>query len=65
MIIWKYTERMVSKAVMVSRCYRANIVAYTIAKLSQLIKTEHKDKVLDFRSVWNQQHISQALETAA
>jgi hypothetical protein len=62
MIIWKYTERMVSRQSWYQGGYRANIVAYTIAKLSQLIKTEHKDKVLDFRSVWNQQHISQALE---
>ncbi len=62
MIIWKYTERMVSRQSWYQGGYRANIVAYTVAKLSQLIKTEHKDKVLDFRSVWNQQHISQALE---
>ncbi|TRZ47921.1 AIPR protein [bacterium] len=61
-IIWKYTERMVSKQSWYQGGYRANIVAYTIAKLSQLIKTAAGGKVLDFRSVWNQQSISQALE---
>ena len=61
-IIWKYTERMVSKQSWYQGGYRANVVAYTIAKLSQLIKTVAKGKVLDFRTVWNQQRISHALE---
>ncbi|MDP2838956.1 MAG: hypothetical protein Q8O11_02785, partial [Syntrophales bacterium] len=42
--------------------YRANVVAYTIAKLALLIRTAAKDKVLDFRTIWNQQRISQAME---
>jgi hypothetical protein len=42
--------------------YRANVVAYTIAKLALLIRTAAKDKVLDFRTIWNQQRLSKAME---
>jgi hypothetical protein len=61
-IIWKYTERMVSRQSWYQGGYRANVVAYTIAKLALLIRTAAKDKVLDFRTIWNQQRISQAME---
>lgn len=61
-IIWKYTERMVSRQSWYQGGYRANVVAYTIAKLALLIRTAANDKVLDFRTIWNQQRISQGME---
>jgi hypothetical protein len=61
-IIWKYTERMVSRQSWYQGGYRANVVAYTIAKLALLIRTVANDKVLDFRTIWNQQRLSQGME---
>jgi hypothetical protein len=42
--------------------YRANIVAYTLAVLSEL--TRRQEKNLDFQRVWNAQAISAVLERA-
>lgn len=61
-ILWKYTERMVSGQDWYQGGYRANVVAYSIAKLSQIIEIVGKGKVLDFRDIWNRQHISSVLE---
>jgi len=61
-IIWKFTERMVSKQSWYQGGYRANVVAYTISKLSQLTKANARGKTIDYRYIWNQQRISKALE---
>jgi len=42
--------------------YRANIVAYTIAKFSHLILFESVGKLLDFKKIWNRQALGPALE---
>ncbi|MGV8120418.1 MAG: AIPR family protein [Candidatus Xenobiia bacterium LiM19] len=61
-IIWKSTERLVSRQSWYQNGYRANIVAYTISKLAQLISSKTKDKYINLRNIWNQQRISPALE---
>ncbi len=61
-IIWKHTERMISGQNWYQGGYRANIVAYTIAKLFQTIEATGKGKVLDLRIIWNRQKISSILE---
>ncbi len=61
-ILWQHTERMVSTQSWYQGGYRANIVAYTIAKLSNIIETENKNQVLDLRSIWARQRLSDALQ---
>lgn len=61
-ILWKSTERLVSQQSWYQKGYRANIVAYTVSKLSQIISAREKEKYLNLRNIWNQQRISPALE---
>ena len=60
-IIFRTTERIVSAQPWYNNGYRANIVAYTLAVLSEL--TRRQEKSLDFQRVWNAQAISAVLET--
>lgn len=62
-ILWKYTENIVSRQQWYQGGYRANIVAYSIAKLSSLVGETGKvaSKVIDFHTIWNQQKLSNAL----
>lgn len=60
-IIFRATERIVSAQPWYNNGYRANIVAYTLAILSEL--TRRQEKSLDFQRVWNAQAISPALES--
>lgn len=60
-IIFRATERIVSAQPWYNNGYRANIVAYTLAVLSEL--TRRKEKSLDFQRVWNAQAISPVLES--
>jgi AIPR protein len=61
-IIFRATEKIVSAQPWYNNGYRANIVAYTLAVLSEL--TRRQDKSLDFQRVWNAQTISTVLENA-
>jgi hypothetical protein len=60
-IIFRATERIVSAQPWYNNGYRANIVAYTLAVLSEL--TRRQEKSLDFLRVWNAQAISPVLES--
>lgn len=60
-IIFRATERIVSAQPWYNNGYRANIVAYTLAVLSELTRREKKS--LDFQRVWNAQAISPVLES--
>ncbi|HEX8302523.1 AIPR family protein [Sphingomonas sp.] len=60
-IIFRATERVVSAQPWYNNGYRANIVAYTLAVLSEL--TRRQEKSLDFQRVWNAQAISPVLES--
>ena len=60
-IMFRATERIVSSQPWYNNGYRANIVAYTLAVLSEL--TRRQEKSLDFQRVWNAQAISPVLES--
>lgn len=60
-IIFRATERIVSAQPWYNNGYRANIVSYTLAVLSEL--TRRQEKRLDFQRVWNAQAISPILES--
>ena len=61
-VIFRATERIVSAQPWYNNGYRANIVAYTLAVLSEL--TRRQEKSVDFLRVWNAQAISAVLENA-
>jgi hypothetical protein len=61
-IIFRATEKLVSAQPWYNGGYRANIVAYTLAVLSEL--TRRSNKTLDYLAVWNSQALSAALEAA-
>lgn len=58
-IIFKNTERLVSDAEWYDGGYRANIVAYTIAKLCQ--EVQNNNLVLDYDRIWQSQDITDDL----
>jgi hypothetical protein len=60
-IIFRAAERIVSAQPWYNNGYRANIVAYTLAVLSEL--TRRQEKSLDFQRIWNAQAISPVLES--
>lgn len=61
-ILFHHTERLVSGQAWYQNGYRANIVAYTIAKLSSLVGSATPGRVLDLRGVWARQGVSPALD---
>lgn len=61
-IISRRTEKLVSEQSWYKGGYRANIVAYTVAKLSNLIQFDGVGKLIDFRSIWSRQMLSTAME---
>jgi hypothetical protein len=58
-LIFKATEKLVSVQPWYNGGYRANIVAYAIAALSEICKRQ--GKYLDIQKVWNSQGLSQSL----
>jgi AIPR protein len=61
-LIFRATEKLVSAQPWYNGGYRANIVAYSLAVLSEITK-RHK-KSLDFLRIWNAQGINGTLEQA-
>ncbi|NTY39139.1 AIPR family protein [Burkholderia diffusa] len=61
-LIFRATERIVSAQPWYNGGYRANIVAYTLAILSELAK--RRKACLDFLAIWNAQGINPVLESA-
>jgi hypothetical protein len=61
-ILYKHTEKLVSQQPWYENGYRAQIVAYTVAKLSSMVDKSIKGKTLDLRMIWNNQSVSTALE---
>lgn len=62
-ILFRQTEQIVSKQPWYQGGYRANIVAYAVAKLAQMIEIEAPTKALDLRGIWNRQALTPALQT--
>lgn len=61
-IVFKRTEKIVSEQEWYEGGYRANIVAYAIAKMAHDVAT--KNRSVDFRKIWNAQRISAEMEHA-
>lgn len=61
-IIFRWTEKMVSGEPWYNGGYRANIVAYAIATINELCK--RADKVVDFQKCWNTQEVYEELAEA-
>lgn len=61
-ILFKRTEEIVSEEPWYEGGYRANIVAYAIARLSLLISTEFRDMSLDFGKIWARHGLTEVLE---
>jgi hypothetical protein len=63
MILFRRTEEIVSKEPWYEGGYRANIVAYTVARLSLLVDSRFRDMCLDFTRIWARQALSPVLES--
>lgn len=61
-ILFRKLEELVPKQPWYDGGYRANIVAYSVAKLAQLIESEGRSRVLDTSRIWREQAVGAALE---
>jgi hypothetical protein len=61
-MLFRRTEELVSQQSWYDGGYRAQIVAYTLAKFSHLIMFESVGRLLDFKKVWNRQSVGPAIE---
>lgn len=62
-IIFRFTEKMVSSAEWYQGGYRANIVTYSMAKLSNMIASQKPGHSLDFKKIWMKQGLSGPLRS--
>jgi len=60
-LIFRATEKLVSEQPWYNGGYRANVVAYSIAVLSEI--SRRRDSALDFLRIWNNQGINKVLES--
>jgi len=60
-ILFKTVEKLISAAEWYQGGYRANIVTYSIAKLVSIIELQKPGFMLDFKAIWANQAISDAL----
>jgi hypothetical protein len=56
-ILFRTTEKLVSEQQWYQGGYRANVVTYTVAKLSQAIEQQCNRRTLDLRQLWAQQSL--------
>jgi hypothetical protein len=61
-MLFRKTEELVGQQTWYEGGYRANIVAYTMAKFSHLIMFESIGQLFDFKKVWNRQSLGAAIE---
>jgi hypothetical protein len=61
-MLFRRTEELVSAQPWYQNGYRANIVAYTIAKLAHIIQFEGTGELFDFKACWSRQSLSPAIE---
>lgn len=57
-ILFKKTESIVTNQLWYQNGYRANIVAYTISKLQNIVATQGKGREIDLVKIWENQNIS-------
>ncbi len=61
-IVFKATERIVSSQSWYQGGYRANVVAYTIAKIAH--EVAERERAIDFESIWHRQTLGPAMAEA-
>jgi hypothetical protein len=61
-MIFRRTEELVGQQEWYEGGYRANIVAYTVAKFSHLLQFDGVGKLLDFKKIWNRQALTPAID---
>ncbi|MSV27490.1 MAG: AIPR protein [Bryobacterales bacterium] len=61
-LLFRRTEELVGKQPWYQGGYRANIVAYTVAKLANLVQFRGRGGLLDFKGLWNRQSLTPAIE---
>lgn len=61
-ILFKKTDCLVKNASWYEMGYKAQVVTYALSYLFYAIEKKSEDLVLDFRSIWNNQGVSHALE---
>lgn len=61
-IMFRQTEKIVSRQSWYQGGYRANIVTFTIAKLAQMVESSANRRTINFRAIWNNQGLSSAME---
>ena len=61
-LLFRRAEELVGKQPWYQGGYRANIVAFTVAKFSNLLMFGGVGKLLDFKALWNRQSITPAIE---
>jgi len=61
-IIFRHTERIVSRQDWYQGGWRAQTVTYTIARFSHLIDQEGRGRTTDLRAIWNRQGLSSQME---
>lgn len=61
-IVFREIETFIPKEPWYDGAYRSQVVAYTIAKLGQLIELQAKGKVLNTQGIWKSQGVSEALK---
>ena len=59
-IIFRASENLISEQAWYQGGYRANIVTYTVAKLSSMLRAEGKE--LPYAGIWNRQAVSKPFE---
>jgi AIPR protein len=62
-MLFKKAEDLVSKQPWYQNGYRANIVAYTIAKFAHLIQFEGTGELFDFKACWIRQGLGSGIES--
>ena len=61
-MLWWRAEELVGKQSWYQNGYRANIVAYTIAKFSHLIQFEGTGNLFDFKACWSRQGLTPEID---
>ena len=56
-ILFKHSERLVSKADWYQNAFRANIVTYTLALFFHILRRDYPNKTIDFNKIWNMQNV--------
>lgn len=61
-ILFRETDRIVKSQKWYTGSYKANVVAYTLSKIFQLIQVKEKEKTIDLKPIWQKQSISEGWE---